>query len=301
MTPAVERVRIGDYRLEAELAASTVARVYRATHQVLPRQATIKIACEPRDSVAVLREACILAALQHCGIVRVHEVGRLADNRTWFASEIVDGLTVAGTLELGPLDPITALAIVRDAAEILAHAHSRGVVHAALTADRLVLTSRLRGFPLCITDWSSARTHDAQAIQPAVPGPYTAPELVRGELDDRADVFALGAIAHHAFTGQVPDGTPVLSHVPELPRKLATLVEQMLAYDRWDRPSSAEVRGELANLAVVASDAGPGMMDAPAELRIRKPRWTPPLEFGSDAAEALLDSAPTLDDITKRE
>ena len=65
----------------------------------------------------------------------------------------------------------------------------------------------------------------------------------------------------------------------------------MLAYDRWDRPSSAEVRGELASLA----------MDAPAEMRIRKPRWTPPLEFGSEAAEALLDSAPTLDDITKRE
>jgi serine/threonine protein kinase len=292
----VDSVRIGDYRLEAELTASTTARMYRATHQVLPRQVMIKIACEPRDSVAVLREACMLAALHHCGIVRVHEVGRLADNRTWFASEIVDGLTVAGTLELGPLDPFTAVAIVRDAAEILAHAHQRGVVHGALTPDKLVLTSRLRGFPLCITDWSSARTHDAQAIHPAEPGPYTAPELVRGELDDRADVFALGAVAYRAFTGQVPDGAPVSAHAPELPRALATLVEQMLAYDRWDRPSSAEVRGELATVVLTSGEV------PPAELRIRKPRWTPPLDFGANsAAEALLDSAPTLDDITKRE
>jgi len=234
--------------------------------------------------------------------VRVHEVGRLADNRTWFASEIVDGLTVAGMLELGALDPMTAVAIVRDAAEILAHAHQRGVVHGALTPDRIVLTSRLRGFPLCITDWSSARTHDAQSIRPATPGPYTAPELVRGELDDRADMFALGALAHRAFTGQVPDGAPLSSLAPELPRPLATLVEQMLAYDRWDRPSSAEIRSELAGLEIVSGEAAPGTIEPPTELRIRRPRWTPPLSFGSeDAAEALLDSAPTLDDITKRE
>jgi|HubBroStandDraft_6_1064221.scaffolds.fasta_scaffold104540_2 serine/threonine protein kinase len=288
MNRPVERVRIGDYRLEAELTASPSARTYRATHQVLPRQAVVKIACEPHDSLGVLREACILAALPHPGIVRVYEVGRLDDHRTWFASEIVEGLTLAGTLELGALDAAVAIGIVRDVAEILAHGHQRGVVHAGLVPDRIVLTARTRGFPLCITDWSAARTHDAQSIHMWEPGPYTAPELARGELDDRADVFALGAIAYRALTGEAPDGAPIAALAPELPRSVTTLVEQMLAYDRWDRPSSAEVRADLAGLAD----------DAPTEmLRIRKPRWTPPLHFAPGEGEELLASTPTLDDL----
>jgi len=290
MTPAVERVRIGDYRLEEELTASSAARTYRATHQVLPRQVVVKIACEARDSIGVLREACLLAALPHCGIVRVYETGRLSDHRTWFASEIVEGLTLAGALELGPLDVAIAAGIVRDLADILSYAHQRGVVHAGLVPDHVVLTARTRGFPLCITDWSSARTHDARSIHAWEPGPYTAPEVVRGELDDRADVYALGAIAYRAFTGVTPDGAPITALAPQLPRQLATLVEQMLVYDRWDRPSSAEVRTELAN---VSTEPAP-------EVRIRKPKWTPPLTFAPDAEEPLL-SAPTIDDLPKPE
>ena len=290
MNPAVERVRIGDYRLEEELTASTAARTYRATHQVLPRQVVVKLASEPRDSLGVLREACILAALPHCGIVRVYETGRLGDHRTWFASEIVEGLTLAGALELGPLEVGVANGIVRDLAEILAYAHNRGVVHAGLVPDHVVLTARTRGFPLCITDWSAARTHDAQGIHTWEPGPYTAPEVVRGELDDRADVFALGAIAFRALTGAMPDGAPISARAPHLPRALATLVEQMLAYDRWDRPSSAEVRAELAGVVV----------EPPPDLRIRRPKWTPPLSFAQDADEPFL-SAPTIDDLPKPE
>jgi len=286
MTPRVECVRIGDYRLEEELTASTSARTYRATHQVLPRQVVMKIASEARDAVGVMREACILAALPHCGIVRVYETGRLGDHRTWFAAEVVEGLALENALQLGPLEVAVASGIVRDLAEILAYAHHRGVVHAGLLPDRVVLTARTRGFPLCITDWSAARTHDAQGIHMWEPGPYTAPEVVRGELDDRADVFALGAIAYRAFTGTAPDGAPISATAPHLPRSLTTLVDQMLAYDRWDRPSSAEVRAELAG--VVA--------EPPPDLRIRRPKWTPPLTFASDG-----DERNTVEDLSKPE
>ena len=57
------------------------------------------------------------------------------------------------------------------------------------------------------------------------------------------------------------------------------IVEQMLAYDRWDRPSSAEVSAALANATAVVA--------APPEIRIRRPRWTPPLNFAPGEGEAL--------------
>jgi serine/threonine protein kinase len=286
MTPSrMDRARIGDYRLEVELERSTSATSYRATHQVLPRQVIVKVAREPSDSLAVLREACILAALPHPGIVRVYETGRLADHRTWFAAEIVDGLSLAGTLELGALDVEIAVGIARDVAEILAYAHQRGVVHGGITPDRLAVTARTRGFPLCITDWSAARTHDAQSALAIEPGPYTAPELARHELDDRADVYSLGAIAYRALAGVLPDGTALADRQLKLPAELASLVDQMLAYDRWDRPSSAEVRTALAGTA------------SHEPLRLRRPRWTPPLNFAPGEGEELLSSAPTIDDL----
>jgi eukaryotic-like serine/threonine-protein kinase len=288
-------VRIGDYRVEHELEGSAHAARYRVVHQVLPRHALIKLARDAQGSVAVLREACMLAALPHPGIVRVYETGRLPDHRTWFASEVVEGLTLATTLGGldGRVEAAVAVAMIRDVAEVLAYAHQRGVVHGAITPDRLVVAGRTRGFPMCITDWSTARPHDARHPQVVDSGPYAAPELAHGAIDDRADVFALGVIAYRALTGTLPfdavatsaDGS--LQHVPtevrcpDVPRELTGLVDQMLSVDRWDRPSSAEVRAELSWLAtsLVPAAAPP----PPEVVRIRKPRWTPQIDFARRA------------------
>lgn len=281
----MECERIGDYRIEAELTAGPSARTYLATHQLLSRPAIIKVARATSDSLGVLREACMLAAMPHPGIVRLYETGRTAahDQLTWFASEVVEGLTLASTLALGgALETSIGVGIVRDLAEVLAYAHSRGVVHAGLTPDRIAVTARLRGFSLCITDWSTARTHDARSAHAWEPTPYTAPEVVRGDVDDRVDVFALGAIAYRVITGAVFEGNPIATLAPELPRPIALVIDSMLAYDRWDRPSSVEVRAAL---------------DAPVDVRIRKPRWTPPLQFAPHDGEIAVTEAPTIDDI----
>jgi serine/threonine protein kinase len=271
--------RIGDYQIEAELTTGPSVRTCVATHQLLSRPAIIKVARAASDSLGVLREACMLAAMPHPGIARLYETGRI-DQLTWFASEVVEGLTLASTLALGgALETSIGVGIVRDLAEVLAYAHHRGVVHAGLTPDRIAITARLRGFSLCITDWSTARTHDARSVHAWEPSPYTAPEIARGDLDDRADVFALGAIAYRVLTGRVFDGTPIAA---KLPLPIAQLIDSMLAHDRSDRPSSVEVRAAL---------------DAPVELRIRKPRWTPPLQFAPHEGEIAVTEAPTVDDI----
>jgi serine/threonine protein kinase len=286
-------VRIGDYEVEHELEVG----LYQAVHSVLPRRALLKVAREPGDSKALLREACILAALPHPGIVRVYETGRLSDLRTWFAYERVEGLTLAATFVLGAIDAPVAVAMIRDVAEVLAYAHQRGVIHGAITPEKLVVSGRSRGFPMCVTEWGAARAHDAEAMALGEPTLYTAPELYGGDtIDDRADVYSLGVVAYRALSAEPPKGVPLEVHCPEVPRELTALVDQMLSFDRWDRPSAAEVRAELGWLANSWAT-----VKAPDVVRIRKPRWTPQIDLGTklradtEADPGILPS--TLDDV----
>ncbi|MBA3452016.1 MAG: serine/threonine protein kinase [Deltaproteobacteria bacterium] len=275
--------RVGQYQIERELGATRTAVVYEVAHLVLPRRAVLKVV-HPRNQplgVQLLREACIVEAIQHPGVPVVHESGVLEDRRPWFVLEQIDGTNLAERMARGPLDPTEAGAIVRDLAEILAHAHRRGILHLGLRPDRIVLTPK-RQFPLCISDWSDARTHDAPAVV-AIAGtsPYHAPELRRGDaIDDRADVFALGVIGYMALTGVRPFPTGCTVHVPTLercpsaPRELAGLIDQMLAYDRFDRPSAVEIHTDLAELVTDVIDVVE-LPAAAAPVRIRRPKWTP--------------------------
>ncbi|CAN5379117.1 hypothetical protein BH11MYX1_BH11MYX1_26150 [soil metagenome] len=280
-------LRIGDYQVEQELGGDRAARVFRGVHTLLPRHALIRVAREADDNVAVLREACILAALPHPGIVRVFETGRI-ESRTWFAQEIIEGLTLDAMFHALPgddgIEPATAVGMLRDVAEILAYAHHRGVIHCAILPHKLVL-ARGRGFALCITDWAAARAHDASTPYSGDLGPFTAPEVhADAGIDDRADVFALGVVAYRTLTGRMPAVQPVPSevHCPEVPRELTSLVDQMLSHDRWDRPSAAEARAELAWLATaLAKQSGPVEV-----VRVRKPRWTPQIDLGTKLRSA---------------
>src|SRR5690349_10050416 len=85
-------------------------------------------------------------------------------------------------------EAILVLELIRDLADILAHAHERGIVHRALRAETVVRDfDGVRGFPVCIVDWSDARVDG-------------------GDRCRADDIFALGVIAHQALTGHLPTG-----------------------------------------------------------------------------------------------
>jgi serine/threonine-protein kinase len=301
--------RVGNYEIVREVGAHGGGVVYEAAHRVLPRRATLKVmhGIVPALAVQIMREACILEALQHPGIVKVFESGVLADRRPWFALELVPGEPLSTVLARGALRAVETVTLVKELAEILEHAHRRGVIHHGLRPDRIVLSERR----LCVVDWSEARAHDASNQIPHIPTPharaYVAPEVARGDVtDDRADVYALGVIAYQALTGALP--TPS-AHIPaaqrcrNAPPELTTLIEQMLAPDRFDRPTAAEVRGELAWLASIL-EAAPaehvelvdtdGVAEAPPP-RLRKPRWTPPISYVASDLAVLVSGEIELD------
>ncbi len=309
--------RIGEYRIVNEISRTAASSTYEAVHAVLPRRAVLKVMASATHRIAVraLREAYYLETMDHPGVPRLFESALLADRRPWFARELVEGPTLASLFIRRRSEALDVLEHVRDVAEVLAHAHGHGVIHAGLRPDRILLSRRPRGFALCIPDWSEARAHDAQ------PTPfngasgawhYAAPEVVIGDvIDDRADVFSLGVIAYKLLTGNLPfergaiqthnDGerhVPTLDVVPETPREMAAMVDQMLAYDRWDRPSSTEVFKDATWLVEAL---------ASARMRIRNPRWTPQIEVAhpealvTPRAQALIVSEISTGEITSGE
>ena len=260
--------RLGNYKLEGVLAHDAKVVTYAAQHLVLPRRAVIRLMpyAEQTSAVSMLREACLLDALNHPGIVRVYESGT-AGKSPWFATEKIEGPTLRTVMSPGAVDRIDAIALLRDLTDIVEHAYHRGIVHCGIRPGRVILTGRRRSFPLCIADWSDARVHDSR-LQQFFPDQaawhYTSPELAAGDpIDDRTDVFAIGVIAYQLLTGRLPfdqgilaivdDGTrqhvPTIVLCPDIPPELGNLVDSMLAYDRWDRPSAAEVLADLAWIA----------------------------------------------------
>lgn len=306
--------RIGNYRVEAELGPTGSGVLLQAHHLVLPRRAILKVvhsafAAVKPFVVQTLREACILEAIAHPGVPVVYESGVLRDRRPWFAFELIRGPTLEEHLLAGPLGIPEVAGLMRDLVDILEHAHRRGVIHRGLRPERIVITLDRR-YPLCIPDWSEAMTHDAAVQVPHAPwegaSNYVAPELAQQlahgtqeHVDDRVDMFALGAIAYRALTGRLPfDATsPAAPYLPahelrrDAPSELAVLIDSLLALDRFDRPSASELRADIDWLFGMApdlqrraaADAGSSRADggsAPRDVvrepsRQRRPRWTP--------------------------
>ncbi|MBA2541129.1 MAG: hypothetical protein H0V17_15925, partial [Deltaproteobacteria bacterium] len=140
--------RVGDYILEAELPARPGERIFASTHRLLPRRAHIVLP-EPERAFEL---ACVLEQISHPAVPRIYECGQLEDKNLWLAVSVIDGPTLAERLAHHALAVPEVVAMVRDLAAILAHAHELGIVHGDLRTERVASTAN--GWR--IVDWSEA-------------------------------------------------------------------------------------------------------------------------------------------------
>jgi serine/threonine protein kinase len=168
------------YRVVEKIGRGGMGAVYKAEDSVLGRMIALKILDEEND------EARIIAALEHPGIVPVHDAGRLPDGRVFYAMKLVDG---------SPLNEFHApladrLRVFQKICEAVAFAHSRGVVHGDLKPENIMIGAFGEALVL---DWGVA----ALAGHGSIAGTrgFVAPEQAAGEaMDARSDIFSLGAI-----------------------------------------------------------------------------------------------------------
>jgi serine/threonine protein kinase len=214
-------------RIFPELGRGGMGRIHPATDRNLVRHVALKrldreLAKEPFYRDGFIAEAQITGQLEHPNIVPVHELQVAPNGVPFFTMKLVQGVSLDRWLK-DPRRPLGSTERIEDGIEILikvcdavAYAHHRGVVHRDLKPDNVMVA----GFgQVYLMDWGLARltkTRPAsgEGSQMEAPGPcgtpdYMAPEQARGnpsEMDERSDVFGIGAILYEIVSGKVPYG-----------------------------------------------------------------------------------------------
>jgi serine/threonine-protein kinase len=206
-----ERYRIIDRR-----ASGAMGQVYQAAHTRMASVFAVKVlfgdlAYDEEMRTRFAREAEIASLLQSRHIVRVVDFSQSDLGLLYLAMEYLDGDSLTDVIQRhGRIEAPRALHIARQIARGLSHAHERGVVHRDLKSDNVILVREDDEDDIAkILDFGVARIRgDVRLTQAgAIIGTpaYMAPEqIMSGEIDARADQYALGVTLYEMLTGQLP-------------------------------------------------------------------------------------------------
>jgi serine/threonine-protein kinase len=283
---------VGRYELGEEVGRGGMGAVLRARDPHLNRELAVKVLRGDPGGPERLRrfveEAQVCSQLQHPGIVPVHDLGVLPDGRPFIAMKLVRGRTLAELLKgrAGPADDLPRyLGVFEAVCQAVAYAHSKGVIHRDLKPHNVMVGAfgevqvmdwglakvlRPRGAAADAAEETAASmirtvrsdSADASRTGQALGTPaYMAPEQARGEvdsLDERCDVFGLGAILCETLTGAAPfAGSSGEAHARAMRGDLG---------DAFGRLDGCGADAELVALAkrCLAPEAGPRPRDAGA-------------------------------------
>ncbi|MEO8700655.1 MAG: protein kinase [Kofleriaceae bacterium] len=289
-----------NYEMLEEYARGGLGRIVRAKDRRTGRIVAIKEMLGSTAEVAArfAREAKVTANLQHPAIVPVYELGRWPTGEPFYAMKLVAGRSfeqvIEGTRTLD--DRLTRLTVIAAVADALAYAHGQRVIHRDLKPANVLVGEFGE---TVVIDWGLAKVLGmggnpagfagrgakpwegrrsmieidtsaalGQTMAGAVLGTpsYMPPEQALGnEADERADVYAIGALLYHLITGKPPfqdrklrdvghllamvqrePPTPIATLEPETPPDLVTIIEKAMARDADARyPSARELADEL--------------------------------------------------------
>src|SRR5688572_8646759 len=222
-SPARSVVDVGSviaetYTIEALIGRGGMGAVFLASHNRLPgKKVAIKLLHADVSGDEVLarfkREAQIASLLSHPNIVHVEDYNVTADGMPYLVLEYLHGESLAQRLRGGPLTVEQVFPIIRQVGSALAAAHAKGIVHRDLKPANIFLSpSEIEGHTKEIAkvlDFGISKMRDSQTVKTqdsALLGTpqYMAPEQALGQhdkVDERTDVFALGAIVYEMLSG----------------------------------------------------------------------------------------------------
>ncbi|MBI5838074.1 MAG: tetratricopeptide repeat protein [Candidatus Eisenbacteria bacterium] len=278
---------IGRYRILEKLGQGGMGTVWKAEDPVLARLVALKflppeLAGSPEARQRFLREAQVASALEHPGIAAVFDAGE-HEGLFYIALACIEGETVSALAARHPIPPIEAIRIAVAAAEALAHAHGRGVIHRDVTGRNIMVA---RDGRVVVLDFGLALPSEATRLTSShtLMGTvaYMAPEVAQGgAADARSDLYGLGVVLYEALTGTLPftgeraeavlysavhePPVPPGKRASGIPAALDALVLRLLAKNPEHRPgSAAELARELRAVPVPATGEVPtAAMPAP--------------------------------------
>src|SRR5215472_2981711 len=264
--------RFGRYEVLDELGRGTMGVVYRASDPALNRIVAIKsisLAGQPPEAQSeyrerFLREAEAAGCLSHPGIITIFDLGEDPETRTpYIVMEYVKGKSLE---QSGKLTSGNAVSLVREMAEALDFAHSRGVIHRDLKPSNILLTedghAKIADFGIAKLNLSELTVCGQILGTPA----FMSPEQLNGrQVDGRSDLFSLGAILYTLLTGHRPfqgnsvftvtfkvvhhEPVPVAALNLDLPSGLNDVVVRAMAKDPAERyRRGKEMARDLQNI-----------------------------------------------------
>lgn len=288
-------LQIGRYLLTEEIAHGGMGAIFHAEDQQFNRPLAVKVLLIHASSKErFLKEAQIVGQLQHPGIAPVHELGELPDGRPFFSMKLIKGRTLAEILRerKSPEENLSTLIdVFEQICQTMAYAHSHKVIHRDLKPANIMVGAFGE---VQVMDWGLAKvmndpndTEESQSDDPlsviattsdpsgtnqtragqimGTPA-YMAPEQACGvisQVDERSDVFGLGAIFCEILTGKPPyAGASPLQQAEEadlddalerieksqVDAELISLAKDCLARERKKRPQHAgEVAERISN------------------------------------------------------
>jgi eukaryotic-like serine/threonine-protein kinase len=281
--PFVETIA-NRFQLHERAGAGGMGVVRRGIDLTTGQVVAVKLLHSGQGADRFLREAAVLAELDHPAIVRFIAHGATEQGRLYIAMEWLDGRTLSEFLLARPIfSPDEAVTLARRLGEGLAAAHAAGVVHRDIKPSNVILPGDSLERATLI-DFGVAR----RALEPRLTAvgmlvgtaSYMSPEQARGEreLSPASDVFSLGSLLYRTLAGRHPfqagDATATLAKVllddpprladlsPDVPPWLDQLVAEMLSKDPASRPEDA--RALLARLD--APELPPALARGPEAL-----------------------------------
>ena len=252
--------------IDRELARGGMGHIHPATDRNLLRKVALKridkaYATHPFYRDGFIAEAQITGQLEHPNIVPVHELAIDADGIAYFTMKLVEGVSFDRWLKRRPPGSIERIAggieVLLKVCDALAYAHHRGVVHRDLKPGNIMVGNFGQVY---LMDWGlakltrSAPASGAKALMNAKgavgTADYMAPEQARGnpdDVDERSDVFGIGAILFEILAGQGPYGRPNTA--------TAALLERAVAGDITPIDPACERIGVSKRIRVVAERA----------------------------------------------
>lgn len=253
------------FDVEALIADGGMARVYRVRHRTLGTLHAFKHlhVDHPEAQARLVKEGRVQAALHHPNVVRVTDVVELPDG-VGLVMDLVDGESLFTRLDRGPMAVDEALRLFGGILDGVEAAHERGILHRDLKPANVLIgpdgVPQVADFGLAkdVKEPGEGMTRAGQGM--GTPG-YAAPEqwADSSAVDERTDVFALGAVLYEMLAGRAPfaadtrvkvleqtlSGTyPALQDVPPA---VAAVVGKALSRDPDDRyPTVRALRGGLA-------------------------------------------------------
>jgi eukaryotic-like serine/threonine-protein kinase len=229
------------YEITGTIGRGGMATVYLARDRDLDREVALKVVDVPEGpgeaAARTLREARILARLEHPGIVPVHDVGILPDGRVWYVMKRVRGRRLDDYARAASL--AERLRAFLRICEAVAFAHAHGVIHRDLKPENVMVGPFGE---VLVMDWGVAKEGEGQDAHGTILGTpgYMAPEQERGDIeriDERTDVFGLGAILGFLLAGEEED----------IPRPLDAIRRRAMATAPEDRyPAVDALASDLA-------------------------------------------------------